>query len=69
MPFYTQNDDHFTKTGSGQTYTEREHSKKVVGCFLRGKSLSVGELEELVDLFERSHAQLKWLQVRAEIHL
>ena len=39
----------------------------MVGCFLRGKSLSVGELEELVDLFERSHARLKWLQVRAEI--
>eukprot|EP01046_Picozoa_sp_COSAG06_P042919 COSAG06_NODE_5544_length_3414_cov_49.205430_2_plen_52_part_00 len=41
----------------------------MVGCFLRGKSLSVGELEELVDLFERSHARLKWLQVRAEISI
>eukprot|EP01046_Picozoa_sp_COSAG06_P078448 COSAG06_NODE_26055_length_622_cov_29.980880_1_plen_52_part_10 len=40
-------------------HIRKESTQKVVGCFLRGKSLSVGELEELVDLFERSHARLK----------
>ena len=27
-----------------------------------GRSVSIGELEELIDLFERSHAHFKWIQ-------
>eukprot|EP01043_Picozoa_sp_COSAG02_P067709 COSAG02_NODE_10976_length_1820_cov_1.195235_1_plen_50_part_10 len=26
------------------------------------RSVSIGELEELIDMFERSHAQLTWIQ-------